>query len=333
MGSTVYLFVFFVFRVLVLVSFFVATGTIGVFALIGWAVASRLALHCALIKRGAIKLSFDRTRPGWRQLAVFQTAVNSVIAFFVPVLGSNDMNGVLLASPTFKCKFRSIPALTNLALHIVEDCIILVLFVRPMYVRGDYGFSIIGIEETESSLITIFVTPPLVLCPILFLFMLYNCYEKRARDLGRSNDAAKLKGDSNSSASTGVKSAALPSPKNRRHNAEHNARSSNHHHHAEEKSSSSDSKHASAEAKAELGGIELSTSQQIGAAPKLLPRALSSDSGEAMALPTPKLSAPSETAPKHTAPLPLGWRTATSSEGVPYFYHEGSGETTWSRPS
>ena len=83
---------------------------------------------------------------------------------------------------------------------------------------------------------------------------------------------------------------------------------------------------------AELGGIELSASQQTGAAPKPQTRALSSNTGETMALPAPKHSAPFTAVPTNTAPLPLGWRSATSPKGVSYFYHEESGETVWSRP-
>ena len=86
----------------------------------------------------------------------------------------------------------------------------------------------------------------------------------------------------------------------------------------------------------ELGGIELSAAKQTGTtAPTPLTSALSSDSGETMALPAPKHSAPSAAAPPagNAAPLPLGWRTATSPEGVPYFYHKDSGETAWSWPS
>ena len=84
--------------------------------------------------------------------------------------------------------------------------------------------------------------------------------------------------------------------------------------------------------RAELGGIELSASQQTGAAPKPQTRALSSNTGETMALPAPKHSAPFTAVPTNTAPLPLGWRSATSPKGVSYFYHEESGETVWSRP-
>ena len=83
---------------------------------------------------------------------------------------------------------------------------------------------------------------------------------------------------------------------------------------------------------AELGGIELSTAQQN--APKHHKTlALSSDSGETMALPVPKHAALPAAASTNIAPLPLGWSSATSPEGVLYFYHKESGKTVWDRPS
>ena len=98
--------------------------------------------------------------------------------------------------------------------------------------------------------------------------------------------------------------------------------------------SAGSSKGAAKADQAELGGIELSAApQQTRAALKPQTGALSSVSGETMALPTPKHSAPSAAVPTDTAPLPLGWRTATSPEGVLYFYHAESGETAWDRPS
>jgi len=96
--------------------------------------------------------------------------------------------------------------------------------------------------------------------------------------------------------------------------------------------SAGSSKGATKADQAELGGIELSTAQQQTTL-KPMTHALSSDSGETMALPAPKHSAPSAVASTNTAPLPLGWRTVTSPEGVPYFYHKESGETVWTRPS